>query len=262
RRQVIEAVVQRDEAVTSKALSEALRWAPSRWQQLLAQALAGDRRHSQLLLQLVERGQASPRLLRDPTVVARLTAVHGAAIADRLERLTAGIPAASEERQQLIAERRLAFARSTASADEGRRMFQQHCAACHQLAGQGPLIGPQLDGIGNRGADRLIEDILDPNRNVDVAFSTTTLALASGKVLSGLFRREEGSQLVFVDSLGKEFTVAKDQIDEQSKARLSLMPENLADRMQEQEFYSLLVYLLEQRAEYDGKPPGERGEEG
>ena len=34
-------------------------------------------------------------------------------------------------------------------------------------AGKGAKVGPQLDGIGTRGLDRLMEDILDPNRNVD-----------------------------------------------------------------------------------------------
>ena len=59
-----------------------------------------------------------------------------------------------------------------------------------------PQIGPQLDGIGIRGLDRLLEDTLDPNRNVDQAFRATTLVLKNGQILSGLVLREEGAIVV------------------------------------------------------------------
>ncbi len=248
RAKVLQAIVQPDPLQTSQALAEAMRQASGRWQQLLAQALAGDKANSEFLLKLVEQGHASPRLLRESTVVARLKSLHGEQITERLDRLTAGVPPENEERDQLIQQRRQALAKARTSPEQGARLFGQHCAACHQLAGKGPLIGPQLDGIGNRGADRLLEDILDPNRNVDVAFNVTSLALADGKVVSGLMRREAGAQWVLVDNLGKEFTVNKDDVEEQAKVRLSLMPEDLARRMSEQEFYDLLAFLLEQRA--------------
>ena len=109
------------------------------------------------------------------------------------------------------------------------------------------MVGPQLDGIGGRGLERLIEDVLDPNRNVDVAFRTTTLRLADGRVLAGLVRREEGSQLVLADNQGKEFTVAKSEIDEQQKTALSLMPANVGEIVPEGEFFDLVGWLLSQR---------------
>ena len=50
--------------------------------------------------------------------------------------------------------------------------------------GSGGLVGPQLDGIGNRGLERLVEDVLDPNRNVDRAFRTHLLTLKNGDVIT------------------------------------------------------------------------------
>ena len=69
---------------------------------------------------------------------------------------------------------------------------------------RGPKIGPQLDGIGVRGLDRLLEDVLDPNRNVDQAFRATTLTLKNGQSLTGLVLREEGAVIVLADAQGKE----------------------------------------------------------
>src|SRR5204863_2220666 len=116
-----------------------------------------------------------------------------------------------------------------------------------QLANKGAKIGPQLDGIGIRGVERLLEDILDPNRNVDQAFRTTILNLTNGQIVSGLLLREEGAVLVIADQQGKEVRVPKNTVEERSVSPLSPMPANFNDVISEAEFYHLLAYLLEQR---------------
>src|SRR5205814_7507156 len=157
-------------------------------------------------------------------------------LSERLEKLTANLPRASEERQKLIDERRAALNPAEASPSQGAQVFKQFCAACHSLEGQGALIGPQLDGVGGRGADRLIEDILDPNRNVDRAFRTTLLVLKDGDVQTGLFRREEGEMLVLADAAGKELSVPKSNLKERRESETSLMPDNLAEIISTDDF--------------------------
>ncbi len=116
---------------------------------------------------------------------------------------------------------------------------------CHQLAGRGQKIGPQLDGIAKRGLERIIEDVLDPNRNVDPSFRTLNLVLKNGQALTGLPRRQEGATLVLADPQGKEFRVATADIDEQARSRLSLMPSNFAETIPPDQLQHLLAYLLE-----------------
>jgi len=108
-------------------------------------------------------------------------------------------------------------------------------------------MGPQLDGIGVRGAERLLEDLLDPNRNVDAAFRTVLITTVKGKVINGLKRREEGGELVLANSEGKEFRIAASDIEEQRPSTLSLMPANLVEMLPAGELYDLLTFLLEQR---------------
>ena len=79
------------------------------------------------------------------------------------------------------------------------------------MSGKGAKIGPQLDGIGIRGLERLLEDTLDPSRNVDQAFRTTILNLKSGQVVSGLLLKEEGEVLVLADAAGKGSTRAQER---------------------------------------------------
>ena len=54
----------------------------------------------------------------------------------------------------------------------------------------------------------------------------TTIVTTSGKVYTGLFRREEGATLIFVDNKGKEFTIANDgavMVDGKLADRLKLV---------------------------------------
>src|SRR5439155_14860230 len=160
---------------------------------------------------------------------------------ERFARLTNGLASVAAELQKLIDERRAGFDADLASVDRGRAMFEKTCAVCHQIDGKGAVVGPQLDGIGNRGLERLIEDVLDPNRNVDPAFHTTNVTLKDDTAITGLLRREEGEVLVFADSTGKEITVPKKEIAERRESELSLMPSNFGDVLTAEEFYDLMA---------------------
>jgi putative heme-binding domain-containing protein len=142
------------------------------------------------------------------------------------------------------------FNPSTASAAKGEQVFKQSCALCHSIDGRGAVIGPQLDGVGGRGLDRLLEDILDPSRNVDRAFRTSLLILKDGDVQTGLFRREEGAMIVLAESTGKEISVPKAEVRERRESETSLMPDNFSDLIPPDDFNNLLAFLLSKT----GKP--------
>lgn len=247
RTQVAGAIAAGEPTKLQESLVAAFHALPRRGQAELAQALAADRAGAAALLELVEQGKASARLLRRPALRQSLAALDDASLTKRADKLTAGLPSENEALQKLIAARLKAYRKASSSVERGAAVFAKHCAACHQIAGKGAVIGPQLDGIGGRGLARIAEDILDPNRNVDVAFRTTTIVTADGRLHSGLVRREEGATLVLANAKGEEFSIPKDQIDQQHPSPLSLMPDNVAATLPEQQFHDLLAYLLSQR---------------
>lgn len=151
-----------------------------------------------------------------------------------------------DEMDTLIAKRLKEFQSTKPNAEKGRQTFQLYCAACHKKGDLGTLVGPQLDGISTRGATRVIEDILDPNRNVDVAFRYTTVTLKDGRVFQGLKRREEGQAIVFADLTGRETTFAKSSISKQDSTELSLMPAALGAAIPEDDFANLVAFLMDQ----------------
>lgn len=236
-------VGEQNSAEARNLLTEALRTAPQRLQSALAQGLVSTAEGAEALLQAVSDGHAPAQLVADRVIKEKVLAVRPGA-APRLALLTAHLKPASERLQKIIEERRDGFLRSKPRADAGRQVFISTCAVCHSVNGEGGNIGPQLDGAGNRGLERLCEDILDPNRNVDRIFRYSVITLADGTVVSGLLRREEGALLVLADPTGKELTVRQQEIRERTESDTSLMPEIFADTIAAPDFYNLMAYLL------------------
>jgi putative heme-binding domain-containing protein len=199
------------------------------------------------VLSAVEEDMIPVAVLADPGSQDMLGKLGDERARQRLQVLLARVQNLDEATAKLVDQRRRLFDRNKADLQRGNQLFEQLCTSCHQLAGKGSLVGPQLDGIGNRGVERLIEDILDPNRNVDTAFRTSAYVLPNGDVESGLFRREEGAVVVLANSAGQEFTLNKSEITASRQSMTSLMPSNFAEALSQAQFNDLLAFLLEQR---------------
>jgi len=223
---------------------EALQAAPFRIQVKLAQTLAGNARGATRILALVEAGQVSARLLQDRMVVEKLKSSLGTTAEPRVAGLTKALGEVNAELVKLVEKRRTGYVAASAQPTLGVRLFNQNCGVCHQIDGRGGNVGPQLDGIGNRGLERLCEDILDPNRNVDVAFRSHLFVLKDGDVVSGLPRREEGETVVVADATGKEQAILKNTIQERRASDVSLMPENFGELLSQDDFNHLVAFLL------------------
>jgi len=229
------------------ALINALPTAPGRLQSAIATGLVQTAPGAVRLLETIKAGKASARLLQERGVEVRLAALNQPDLKPRAAALLQGLPPAEERIQTLIRHRRTSFENGSTDLSRGMALFEKNCATCHQVGGKGARIGPQLDGVGVRGADRLLEDVLDPNRNVDQAFRVTSLSLRDGRVVAGLLLREEGEVLVLADAQGKDVRVPKAEVEERSVSQLSPMPANWSDQIPENEFKDLLAYLLSQK---------------
>jgi putative membrane-bound dehydrogenase-like protein len=230
------------------AIAAAVSAAAAADQRALVLAALVDRPAAEGVLALVEQGKVSARLLQDPQVARRVRDVGLAEAEPRIAGLTRGLSSPDERIRGIIERVGKRVAAGGGSAAAGTQVFAKNCAACHRHGGAGSLVGPQLDGVAQRGPERLLEDILDPNRNVDAAFRTTVATLADGRVVSGLRVRDDGADVVFVDAGGREVRVPRGEIEETTVAPLSPMPSNMADQMGEDALIDLIAYLRGARA--------------
>jgi putative heme-binding domain-containing protein len=199
---------------------------------------------AEAVLGAAEAGSVSAYVLADEAVRSSLAGSGLQGWEGRAGTLTAGLPSTDARLAARVAERREKLRAAGGDSSAGAAVFSLHCGICHQIAGAGNVVGPQLDGIGNRGLDRLVEDVLDPNRNIDHAFRLSTMTLRDGSTKAGLFRREEGATLVFADTAGQEFALRNTDIDRRETLNVSLMPAIYADALSDADFADLIAYLL------------------
>jgi putative heme-binding domain-containing protein len=248
RRGSVQALIAGNQTAAPKLLSKAMLTASTAEQRRIAEVLVSDSPGATLLVELTAAGRAAARLLKHPQIEPKLLATADEELQKKIATLTSRLPDESQELIQLIASRRQNHISAAGDLELGAKLFTKSCAACHQIAGKGKKVGPNLDGIGNRGLDRLVEDILAPNRNVDVAFRSSTIVTDRGRVLNGLIKRTEGARLVLVDSKGEEISVATDSIEQQVLSNLSPMPANFGESLTDEQFRQLLAYLLALRS--------------
>ncbi|MEZ0273944.1 MAG: c-type cytochrome, partial [Roseimicrobium sp.] len=223
----------------AEELARAFRTLPFRAQVKLATAMAGTAASAENLLTL-----APARVLADPLVGGKIKALNAPIIAKRLSEATANLPPTNEAAKNIIAARLKSFPSAKPDEKHGQQVFQINCAVCHRIGVTGNLVGPQLDGIGARGAERLLEDLLDPNRAVDPAFRLHFVKQKNGNLMTGLFRREQDGVQYFADAAGQEHPISKSDIVEDQVSDFSLMPAGFGELIPEKDLHDLLAYLL------------------
>nr|WKN37223.1 HEAT repeat domain-containing protein [Tunicatimonas sp. TK19036] len=243
KRKLISMLGEMSAPVTIKVLTGAENLPPD-LQREVAMALAGSAEAREVLFQKVQQGDIFARALVDPKVKERLLLNISDKQLQTFESITANVPAVNEERNELIKTRLASFTEADSLAQSGVMVFNQNCKTCHRVNNDGGMIGPQLTGIGNWGAESLATKILDPNRNISEAFRTYTIKTKDGKVMTGLFRREEGAAMVFANMTGEEFSVPKNNIAEQKASQYTLMPDHFGEVLSQDDFNALLSYLL------------------
>ena len=227
---------------------DSLKDVPYRQALAIGTALASTPAGAEDLLDAIKQGKAPARLLQERVIVERLRGAKVADLDKRIAELTKGLAAPDTRLAELMKQRAARFTSAKIDSEQGPKLFAKHCGACHRIADQGGKIAPQLDGIGTRGLERLLEDVLDPNRNVDQAFRARVITTKDDRTITGLMLRIDGEVLLLADSEGKEIRIPLKEIDKNRETMLSPMPANFGDVIPEADFYNLMAYLLAQKA--------------
>jgi putative heme-binding domain-containing protein len=133
-------------------------------------------------------------------------------------------------------------------ADNGRDVFfragTNSCGGCHRVQGQGQWIGPDLSTIGTKyGKDELLRSVLNPSEAVGFSFRSQVVALNDGRVLTGLPVEDGPDRLVLKTADGQRVVIRPGEVEDRKTSDVSLMPEGLAQTMNDQELVDLLAFL-------------------
>ena len=236
-----------DRSASEAYFAAALPYAVSVEQQRIAQRLASSPAGIDVLLKLARDQTVQPQLLARPAI---RTALETAALPKQrreVEEILKDLPEELASVGEAIRDYRAAYSLSGGDREAGQRIFQKQCSVCHQVANRGKTVGPNLDGIGNRGLERLTEDVLAPNRNIDIAFRASTIVTVDGLTKTGLLRTGRDGLFTLIDFGGEEQTFRKVNLEHIGVTKLSPMPANFSDVLSVKEFCDLMSYLLSLR---------------
>ena len=128
-------------------------------------------------------------------------------------------------------------------ARTGAALFARHCLTCHQMQGKGSRVGPELSGIASRPKLALLEDILNPGKDVSPDFVNFVVVTKQGQVFTGLLVADTSALVRLRGPQGAEETVLRSDIEELRPNHQSLMPEGLEQALTPQDVSHLLEFL-------------------
>jgi putative membrane-bound dehydrogenase-like protein len=176
----------------------------------------------------------------DPARLRALENHSNAAIRARAQPLVAKVKLG--KRQDVVEAYRGALT-IPGDASRGRQVFQKICAACHRVEGAGHEIGPSLASFRARGAEAILINVLDPNREVNPQYVNYVLITNDGRSLTGMVAAETANSVTLRRAEDATDTVPRDAIELLRSSGLSIMPEGLEKQIDPASMADLLTYL-------------------
>jgi putative heme-binding domain-containing protein len=173
------------------------------------------------------------RLLDRPDVTATLESVWGVARGGDAEAI-----AARSRYAALVQNTEL----PRPNRSRGRAVFQDTCAPCHKLFGDGGDLGPDLTGSNRANLEYLLHNILDPNAEIPNAYRTAAVELHNGRVIAGIVEVQDAS-MVAVQTPDERLPVARSEIRSIVQSDVSMMPEGLLNPLSDEDVRDLVAYL-------------------
>lgn len=192
-----------------------------------------------VLLQAVEQGAIHPSDFSSPQIKF-LKSHRDTAVRKQAEKIFA--TASTSQRQDVINAFQPALT-LPGNVEHGKIIYTERCASCHRYDEQGFALGPDFVTIKNSGKEKLLVNILDPNREVAPNFRAYEVETKDDESSIGLVANETATSVTLRQAFGKETVVQRSQIKKLQSQNNSMMPEGLESGLKPQDLADLLEYI-------------------
>ena len=133
--------------------------------------------------------------------------------------------------------------------EQGKRLFSElSCTICHHFGRDGGGVGPDLTGAsGTFGVHDLLENIIEPSKEISSLYVTTNVRKKDGDVVTGWVPEETETTVSVMEdmfSAGKLTVIKRSEIETMQTSKVSLMPADLLSTVKEDEIADLVAFLL------------------
>jgi putative membrane-bound dehydrogenase-like protein len=210
---------------------------PAMRNQVLDILMSRDRGPEKLLDGIAEKKLAAAEI--DAARRQRLLNHPDKAVRERAAKVFDG--AVNPDRAKVLKE--YADVTANGDADRGKAVFTRVCAGCHKLAGVGVQVGPDLAALANRTPAYLLQEILDPNRNLDSRYVQYQAVTKAGRTVTGILAGETATTIILRGQERKEENLLRSDIEELRGSGKSLMPEGIEKDISKKDMADLLTFL-------------------
>jgi putative heme-binding domain-containing protein len=126
---------------------------------------------------------------------------------------------------------------------KGKKIFLERCSSCHRVGNEGSALGPDLVTVKNSGKEKLLVNILDPNREVAPQYSAWLVETKDGDSLLGIITNDTAASVTLTQAYGLETIVFRNNIKRLKNQGQSLMPEGLEENLKPQDMADLLEFI-------------------
>jgi putative heme-binding domain-containing protein len=126
----------------------------------------------------------------------------------------------------------------------GEAVFRQQCSQCHRIGTVGHEVGPNLATMKNRGAEAIVTNVLDPNREVNPAWRDYLAVTVDGATHNGVLVAESATFLTLRRAEAKETSLSRSDLEALRDTGRSLMPEGLEKNIDQQAMADLVTWLM------------------
>lgn len=191
------------------------------------------------LLDAVEQGDFSPSHL-ESTRVQMLLSHSDAGIQSRAKALFEG---RLQARAEVFEKYKAALESLEGDAARGHGVFKANCMQCHRVGDEGFAVGPDLVTVSQSGAEKILVNVLDPNREVNPQYINYIVETEDWETHTGIIASETAASITLKRANGVEETILRNAIDEIRSDKLSIMPEGLEEAVPPQAMADLIAFL-------------------
>jgi putative membrane-bound dehydrogenase-like protein len=192
------------------------------------------------LLETIEAGRFRPTDL-EPARIEFLRKHQSDRIRERAGKLLAEVKL---RRRQDVIDAYQGALKLTGDPARGKKHFEKTCAKCHRVEGIGYELAPNLAAMKTRGADSILVNVLDPNREVNPQYVNYLALTEDGRTLTGLVAAETATSITLRRGDNQSDTLLRVDISAMQSTGLSIMPEGLEKELDQQALADLIAFLM------------------
>ena len=148
----------------------------------------------------------------------------------------------SGTRQEILEKYRASLS-MTGDKQRGKQVFAKSCAACHRMDGVGYELAPNLASFQFRGAEAILQNIIEPNREVNPQYLNYSILTKDDRIVNGMISNESAASITLIRGENQAETIQRSDIAEIKSSKMSIMPEGLEIQVDIQGMADLIAFL-------------------